>query len=112
VTRPARVTRLRLTRFRSYPRLDLGVGAGLVVLTGANGAGKTNILEALSLLAPGRGLRRADLAAMALTGPEGDGSFAVAVEAEGAVGPVHLGTGLEAGTEGPRRCRIERVPVG
>jgi DNA replication and repair protein RecF len=49
---------------------------------------------------------------MALTGPEGDGSFAVAVEAEGAVGPVHLGTGLEAGTEGPRRCRIERVPVG
>ena len=74
-----RLTRLILTRFRSYARLDLALDAAMVVLTGPNGAGKTNVLEALSLLSPGKGLRRADLADMASS--EGDGSFAVAVEA-------------------------------
>jgi DNA replication and repair protein RecF len=53
------ITRLTLTDFRNYASLRLGVDAGLVALTGANGAGKTNILEAISLLAPGRGLRGA-----------------------------------------------------
>jgi DNA replication and repair protein RecF len=104
------VTRLVLTRFRSYPKLDLDIGSRLVVLTGPNGAGKTNLLEALSLMTPGKGLRRAELAEMA--GEPGDGSFAVAVEAQGPFGPVHLGTGIEPGAEpGPRRCRIERAPV-
>ncbi|MBV9078529.1 MAG: AAA family ATPase, partial [Methylobacteriaceae bacterium] len=53
-----RVTRLILQDFRSYAALDLPVGAGLVALVGENGAGKTNLIEALSLFAPGRGLRR------------------------------------------------------
>ena len=104
-----RLTRLILTRFRSYARLDLTLDAGMIVLTGPNGAGKTNVLEALSLLTPGKGLRRADFADMASS--EGDGSFAVAVEADGALGPVHLGTGLEDGEGGPRKCRIDRMPV-
>jgi DNA replication and repair protein RecF len=112
VTVEVRITRLLLTRFRSYRRLDLALDARLIALTGANGAGKTNVLEAISLMSPGRGLRRADLADMAhRSGEGGDPSFAVAVEADGAVGPVHLGTGIEAGGEGPRRCRIERAPV-
>ena len=113
MTVEARITRLLLTRFRSYRRLDLPVDARLVVLTGANGAGKTNILEALSLLTPGKGLRRADLEDLASqdNAVEEGGAFAVAVEADGAVGPVHLGTGVEPAGEGPRRCRIERVAV-
>jgi DNA replication and repair protein RecF len=54
--------RLVLRDFRCHRRLDLVLGSGPVVLVGANGSGKTSLLEALSLLAPGRGLRRARLA--------------------------------------------------
>ena len=54
--------RLTLTAFRSYAALTLEADARPVVLVGENGAGKTNILEALSLLSPGRGLRGAALA--------------------------------------------------
>ena len=53
---------LALTDFRCYERLRLDVEAAPVVLVGANGAGKTNVLEAISLLVPGRGMRRAKLA--------------------------------------------------
>ena len=55
------VRRLMLKDFRSYASLDLSLGGRLVVLCGENGAGKTNLLEALSLFSPGRGLRRAEL---------------------------------------------------
>ncbi len=55
----AYIQSLRLTDFRSYPALDLSLGSTPVVLFGANGAGKTNLLEAISFLSPGRGLRRA-----------------------------------------------------
>ena len=54
------LTTLSLTNLRNYASAQhLGFGAQLVVLTGENGAGKTNLLEAISLLTPGRGLRRA-----------------------------------------------------
>lgn len=56
------VTRLTLTDFRNYAWLRLDVGLNPVVITGENGCGKTNILEALSFLTPGRGLRGARLA--------------------------------------------------
>ena len=70
------LSRLVLTDFRNHADLTLAPGAGFVVLTGENGAGKTNILEAVSLLAPGRGLRRAALGEMARQG--GAGGFGVA----------------------------------
>ncbi|MCG8626658.1 MAG: DNA replication/repair protein RecF [Proteobacteria bacterium] len=50
---------LRLTRFRNYSSADLPLVNQPIVLTGANGSGKSNLLEAISLLAPGRGMRRA-----------------------------------------------------
>lgn len=55
------VDRLQVTRFRNYPflRLDLPENAAQIVLTGKNGSGKTNLLEAVSFLAPGKGLRQA-----------------------------------------------------
>ena len=53
--------RLTLTNFRSYHAAQIEAGAGAVVLNGANGAGKTNLIEAISFLAPGRGLRRSTL---------------------------------------------------
>lgn len=53
------IERLRLVRFRNYRSLDLTLRPAPVVLTGANGAGKTNLLEAVSLLSAGHGLRQA-----------------------------------------------------
>ena len=109
----AAIGRLTLTNFRSYRAASLAVAADLVVLVGHNGAGKTNLIEAISLLAPGRGLRRATLEEMAFS--EGDGSWAVAAEIEGALGLATLGTGIDIrnGTEETlaRKCRIDREPV-
>jgi DNA replication and repair protein RecF len=109
----ARICRLNLSNFRSYRAAGLTVAADLVVLTGANGAGKTNLIEAISFLAPGRGLRRATLEEAAFA--EGDGSWAVAAEIEGGLGLATLGTGIEPPAEGTapvRRCRVDREPVG
>ena len=95
------VTRLILTDFRSYASATIAAGAGFVVLTGENGAGKTNILEAVSMLGPGRGLRGAALAEMARG--SGNGGFAVAAElSEG----VRIGTGTGAGSPDRRQVRI------
>jgi DNA replication and repair protein RecF len=62
------VSRLTLTDFRNHAALDLALDARPVCLFGANGAGKTNILEALTMLAPGRGLRSASLTDVARAG--------------------------------------------
>src|ERR1700704_4472898 len=89
----SRISRLTLTNFRSYRAAQIEFGAALVVLSGPNGAVKTNLIEAISLLAPGRGLRRATLEDVAFS--EGDGAWAVAAEGEGALGLATLGTGIE-----------------
>jgi DNA replication and repair protein RecF len=91
----ARVTRLTLTDFRNYPDLRLDSHGGPVVLTGANGAGKTNLLEAISLLAPGRGLRGAAFEDLARI--DGPASWAVAGEIEGPSGSTALGTAWTSG---------------
>src|SRR5476651_2635839 len=76
------IRRLTLSNFRSYHAAQIELGqAGPVVLTGANGAGKTNLIEAISLLAPGRGLRRASMEELAFS--EGDGAWAVSAEIAG-----------------------------
>ena len=56
------VTRLTLTDFRNYQFLRINAELCPIVITGENGTGKTNILEAISFLTPGRGLRGARLA--------------------------------------------------
>ncbi|HYZ60989.1 MAG TPA: AAA family ATPase, partial [Acetobacteraceae bacterium] len=66
-----RLTRLTLTEFRSYPALTWRPASRLAVITGPNGSGKTNLLEAVSLLAPGRGLRGARIAELGRRGPDG-----------------------------------------
>src|SRR6476619_7679420 len=98
----ARIRRLTLTNFRSYHSAQIEVGAGLVVLVDPNGSGKTNLIEAISFLAPGRGLRRANLEDVAFS--EGDGSWAVSAEVEGALGPVVLGTRIEARADEATSC--------
>lgn len=97
------VRRLALTAFRSYAALTLEADARPVVLVGENGAGKTNILEALSLLSPGRGLRGTALADSARRLPgEADpaGPWAVAATVEGPEGSFEIGTGLTPAPDG------------
>ena len=94
------VTRLVLTDFRNHRDAVLTPGTGFVVLTGENGAGKTNILEAVSMLAPGRGLRRAPLSEMARQG--GSGGFGVAAT----LGDVEIGTGTQSAAPERRLVRV------
>jgi DNA replication and repair protein RecF len=109
----SRIRRLTLTHFRNYRAASLETHGDVVALVGPNGAGKTNCIEAISLLSPGRGLRRATLDDVADN--QGDGSWAVSAEIEGALGLATLGTGIDP-PEGEaaatsRRCRIDREPV-
>jgi DNA replication and repair protein RecF len=111
---PSRIHRLSLTHFRNYRAATLNTNRDIVALVGPNGAGKTNCLEAISFLSPGRGLRRATLEDVADN--QGDGSWAVSAEVEGALGLATLGTGIEAprgeAQATGRRCRIDRESVG
>ena len=81
--------RIRLTDFRNHRDTRLDDTARFNLLVGENGAGKTNVLEALSLLAPGRGLRRAALPDIAAH--DGTAGFAVSADLAGGV---QLGTGV------------------
>jgi DNA replication and repair protein RecF len=95
------VTRLILTDFRSYDTATIEAASGFVVLTGENGAGKTNVLEALSLLSPGRGLRGSTLSEMARG--DGPGGFTVAARL---AGDVEIGTGTTPAAPERRQVRI------
>jgi len=94
------LSRLSLFNFRSYTDALLAPGSGFVILTGENGAGKTNVLEAVSLLTPGRGLRRASLSEMARS--DGPGGFGVAAR----LGDVEIGTGTTPAAPERRQVRI------
>lgn len=108
------VAQLQLHDFRCYDHAAMAdIAPGLIVLTGANGAGKTNILEAVSLLSPGRGLRSAaneDMirrsASSATTIPsvrQGD-RWAISAEIVNNGVTAQIGTGLDEG--GKRIVRI------
>ncbi len=108
------IERLTVTDFRSYTNAVLRAGPEPVVLLGSNGAGKTNLLEAISLLAPGAGLRRAAYDEMARLG--GAGGWAVAARINTRGGPVDIGTGQSAdarnesaAARSPRSGRMVRV---
>ena len=98
------LARLTLTDFRSYAQAEVAAAPGLVAVTGDNGVGKTNLLEAISLLSPGRGLRGVPLSEMARSG--GAGGFGVAVELQTTGGAVAIGTGAAAAAPDRRLLRI------
>ena len=99
------VARLTLTDFRSYASAAIEPGPGFVLLSGDNGAGKTNLLEAVSLLTPGRGLRGAALSEMARQG--GSGAFAVAAS----LGQTDIGTGTLPDAPERRQVRVNGAPA-
>ncbi len=98
--------RISIHDFRNHAATALDDTARFNLLVGANGAGKTNVLEALSLLAPGRGLRRAKLPEMARKG--GSGGFAIGARVQPGDGaePVQLGTTVDPAQPTRRRVRI------
>jgi DNA replication and repair protein RecF len=100
------ITRLALTDFRNYAAALIEPGPGFVLLSGDNGAGKTNVLEAVSLLTPGRGLRGAALSEMAKS--DGPGNLAVSARLEN---EVELGTGTIATAPDRRQVRINGAAV-
>ena len=95
------ISRLALTDFRNHAAALIEPGPGFVLLSGDNGAGKTNLLEAVSLLTPGRGLRGAALSEMARS--EGPGGFSIAAAL---IGAIDLGTGTLATAPERRQVRI------
>jgi DNA replication and repair protein RecF len=96
--------RIILATFRNHPATSLEGARKFNLLVGENGAGKTNVLEALSLFAPGRGLRRAALAEMPLS--TGSGGFAVGASLSGTDAEVRLGTYTEAAQPSRRLVRV------
>ncbi|MDD3800361.1 MAG: DNA replication/repair protein RecF, partial [Novosphingobium sp.] len=98
--------RVTLSHFRNHAESRLDETCRFNLLVGENGAGKTNVLEALSLFAPGRGLRRAALADMA--SKDGPGGFAVSALLDCGDGrePVRLGTGTRADRPGRRLVQV------
>ena len=107
-----RLTRLRLTDFRSWPSLEVGFAASIVAVAGENGAGKTNLLEAISLLGPGRGLRGARMGEL---GRRADGAarpWAVAGRFATPQGDFDVGTGSDPDVNSERRVfRLDGQPV-
>ncbi len=106
------VRRVVLADFRSYGALDLKTKARMIALAGDNGAGKTNLLEALSLFAQGRGLRRAELTDLSRVGATR--GFSVFLQCLGADGDTfEIATGLEPGLDGTptRKFRLDRQNV-
>lgn len=94
------LSRLTLTNYRNHASLDLELDSDFIIFSGDNGAGKTNILEAVSLLAPGRGLRGAGLRDVARQ--DGDGAFAISALSHES----QLGTGTQASVPDRRLLRI------
>jgi DNA replication and repair protein RecF len=110
---PLRLTRLRLTDFRSYPGFDARFAGRIVVIAGENGVGKTNLLEAISLLGPGRGLRGARAAEIGRRADREGRPWAAWGRFEGPQGASDIATGT-AGEDGPdarRKWRLDNEPL-
>jgi DNA replication and repair protein RecF len=104
------LSRLKLTDFRNYAAAALSLDGRHVVLTGDNGAGKTNLMEAVSFLSPGRGLRRAAYADVTRVGASS--GFSIFAELDGMEGEVEIGTGADTTDEAAvRKLRINGTPA-
>ena len=103
---------LRLTDFRSYAHMDLSLTGNPVVLFGKNGAGKTNLLEAISFLSPGRGLRRAKPDSIARRSGESLApAWGITAQLGGLDLPVKLAVGQVPEKPRRRQIRIDDKPA-
>lgn len=101
------IEQIKLDNFRNYDHISQNLSPKHIVLTGENGSGKTNLMEAVSLLSPGRGLRRSAYQDLLRShqGTQSDG-FSIFTKLNGMAGPVNIGTGLQEDEPGARKIRI------
>ncbi|MDZ4276484.1 MAG: DNA replication/repair protein RecF [Erythrobacter sp.] len=108
------LSKISLENVRNHAATTLADTAHFNLLVGENGAGKTNLLEALSLLGPGRGLRRANLGEVARRAAPDDPPLPFAIGAsltEAGTISARLGTYTEAGQPGRRLVRVNGAPA-
>ncbi|MEM7619890.1 MAG: DNA replication/repair protein RecF [Pseudomonadota bacterium] len=101
------IRKVLLNNFRNYDHISFDVESVPVILTGSNGAGKTNLLEAISLLAPGNGLRRTPFAELSKFSTQS--GWTVSAQVETQVGTVRLGTGLNPSANAGAKERSGRI---
>jgi DNA replication and repair protein RecF len=101
------VAKLKLSNFRNYASAELNLDPRPVVLVGDNGAGKTNLLEAVSLLGPGQGLRGRHLAELGRK--EGPGGFAISAHVSTRDGEIEIGTGFGAEVHAEGDGRVVKI---
>lgn len=109
----AALAALRLTNFRNYEAAELALDGRPVVLFGANGSGKTNLIEAVSLFAPGRGLRRAGVEELARRGPDGApaGPWAVSADIARDGETARVGVGQDPANPTRKIVRVDGEPA-
>lgn len=99
------VQQLKLSNYRNYRTFSVNFSGKHVVFTGHNGAGKTNLLEAISLLSPGRGLRRSTYGDLICANADNN-SFVVFAKLYSALfDEVDIGTTCD-NADGGRKVRI------
>ena len=108
-----RLTRVGLRDFRNYAALDLRLDGRHVCLHGANGSGKTNLLEAVSMLSPGRGLRGAEFSDLVRQTPDGEATrgWAISTDVRDADVDRRISLALELDEQGRSRrtARLDGV---
>ncbi|MEM6834599.1 MAG: DNA replication/repair protein RecF [Pseudomonadota bacterium] len=104
------LTRLALSSFRTYAAARVDLDTRPVVLTGPNGIGKTNVLEAISYLGSGRGLRSATLQEPCRQPGEGAWAVAAQLSDKGAI-LADIGIGLDPASRAKRIVRINGAPA-
>lgn len=105
------VENITLTQFRNYPSLHFNAKGQSVIITGDNGVGKTNLLEAISLLAPGRGLRGAKLPQLQYQPLTENMGWGVAIELHNGHEEIQFATGQQADRKDKRIIKINGEPV-
>ena len=102
-----RLTRVGLRDFRNYAALDLRLDGRHVCLHGANGSGKTNLLEAVSMLSPGRGLRGAEFSDLVRQTPDGEATRGWAISTD--VRDADVDRRISLALELDEQCRSRRT---
>src|ERR671932_1324151 len=100
------VQRLSLRNFRSYERAEVRLAPGITVVAGRNGAGKTNLVEAIYFACTGRSCRTANERECVRFGAS---LLRLELDCQDAGGRHRLGVGFEPGT--PKRLQVDGAPV-
>ena len=102
------ISKLSLTDFRNHRFTSIITDKKFIALVGKNGSGKTNIIEAISMFASGKGLRSAQLSEQ--SNVNGNGGWSIFMEVKSSTGITKLGTGIGSShiIDGKaRQCRID-----